>query len=450
MKWENFTAGKVAEFECKAGKQQSIYWDGKTPGLGVRVTAKGSKSYIFETALNGKTIRLTIGDVRTWPLDTQWRTDKATGKRKEFQRGAQAEATRLKALTDQGIDPRQVIADAAAAKEAEAAALTQAQARESVTLGTAWNEYIDATKPQWGNAHLHDHMRAMQAGGEKRARSNKLTVPGPLASLAVLRLVDLTPEIVTAWAKVEGATRPSRARNALTLLSTFLNWCAVHPIYRAIITSNAAQNKEAKRLLGKPKKKDDALQREQLQAWFAAVKQIGNPIISGYLQALLMTGARPNELINLRWADVDFQWNSLTIKDKVDGLRVIPLTPYVAHLLASLPRRNEWVFSSRTAASGHLVEPRIAHDKACDVAGVNVTLHGLRRSFASLCEWIEMPAGIGAQIQGHKPQGVREKNYIRRPLDLLRMWHVKIEKWILEQAGIEQPQAGQVGLRVVA
>jgi integrase len=77
-----------------------------------------------------------------------------------------------------------------------------------------------------------------------------------------------------------------------------------------------------------------------------------------------------------------------------------------------------------------------------------MTLHGLRRSFASLCEWIEMPAGIAAQIQGHKPQGVREQNYIRRPLDLLRMWHVKIEAWILEQAGIEFI-AEKPGLQVV-
>lgn len=59
-----------------------------------------------------------------------------------------------------------------------------------------------------------------------------------------------------------------------------------------------------------------------------------------------------------------------------------------------------------------------------------------------------MPAGIAAQIQGHKPQGVREKNYIRRPLDLLRMWHAKIEAWILEQAGIEFVP-DQTGLRIV-
>jgi len=66
-----------------------------------------------------------------------------------------------------------------------------------------------------------------------------------------------------------------------------------------------------------------------------------------------------------------------------------------------------------------------------------MTLYGLRRSFATLSEWIEAPAGIAAQIQGHKPSGVREKHYIRRPLDLLLMRHVKIEAWILNEAGIQ-------------
>jgi len=433
MKRENFTAARVAGFKCAPGKKQTIFWDGKTPGLGLRVTAAGAKAYIFETRLNGQTIRMTIGNPRNWAIGD-----------------AQAEASRLKVMTDQGIDPRQVKAEATAAKEAQAAALVMQDAREVITVGMAWNEYIAAMKPAWGALHLHDHVKAMQAGGEKRTRSHKLTAPGALASLATVRLVDLTPELVTEWAKVEGAKRPARARNARTLLSTFLNWCAAHPTYKAIVTGNAAQNKEAKKHLGKPQKKNDALQREQLPAWFAAVKQIGNPVISCYLQSLLLTGARPNELITLRWQDVDFQWNSMTIRDKVEGLRVIPLTPYVAHLLAALPRRNEWVFSSPTAASGHLVEPRIAHDKACAVAGLDVTLHGLRRSFASLCEWIEMPAGIGAQIQGHKPQGVREQHYIRRPLDLLRMWHVKIEAWILEQADISFDAEAKPGtLRVV-
>jgi len=120
-------------------------------------------------------------------------------------------------------------------------------------------------------------------------------------------------------------------------------------------------------------------------------------------------------------------------------------------LLASLPRRNEWVFSSPSAESGRLQEPLKPHKNAMQAAGLPpFTLHDLRRSFGTLAEWCEVPVGVVAQIQGHKPSALAEKHYRRRPLDLLRMWHTKIEGWILEQAGIEQPGEGQApGLRVV-
>lgn len=105
----------------------------------------------------------------------------------------------------------------------------------------------------------------------------------------------------------------------------------------------------------------------------------------------------------------------------------------------ALPRRNQWVFSSPTAASGWLTEPRSGHNKALTAAGLPaLSLHGLRRSFGTLAEWVECPAGVSAQIMGHKPSAIAEKHYRRRPIDLLRSWHVKIEAWILEQAGIKQ------------
>ena len=432
------TAGRIAGFECPKDKPQTFLWSNDPLGLAVRAYPSGAKAFIFQAKVKGQTMRLTIGDVKAWGIAK-----------------AEAEARRLQILIDNGNDPRQVKADKAAAqvaaiqaKEAEAAALIALQIRESVTLGMVWPEYIAARKPLWSELHLRDHEKVMQAGGAKRTRSHKLTEPGNLATLATVRLIDLTPERVTEWAKDEATKRPTRARLALRLLRAFLFWCARHPTYKAIVTTNAAQSKDARESLGKATVKHDVLQREQLPAWFAAVKQIGNPVISAYLQALLLTGARRNELAALKWEDVDFQWNSISMHDKVEGLRVIPLTPYVAHLMAALPRRNEFVFSSPTAATGGIADPSIAHRKACAVAGLDMTLHGLRRSFATLCEWTETPAGIAAQIQGHAPQGVREQNYIRRPLDLLRMWHVKIEAWILEQAGIEFVPV-QAGLRVV-
>ena len=168
---------------------------------------------------------------------------------------------------------------------------------------------------------------------------------------------------------------------------------------------------------------------------------------------MLLTGARPGEVIALRWEDVNTQWHGLTIRDKVEGERNIPLTPYVANLLAVLPRSNQWLFSSATSKIGHITEPNTVHSTACTVAGLEgLTLHGLRRYFKSLTEWLEMPAGVVAQIMGHKPSATAEKHYTVRPLELLALHHNKIEAWVMEQAGIafDPATAGAGSLRVVA
>jgi integrase len=448
MRWlvkkVKFTAGRVEEFNCEDGKNQSFLWDTTSPGLGLRVTANHAKSYIFQSKLNGATIRLTIGGSRTWDISK-----------------AQVEARRLKVLIDNGQDPRKVKADAVAAErtarnalEGEAAAEQEKRLRESVTLVDVWPEYIadriSTREAGWSEHHIAAHRKMIQEGGQPRKRSSKLTTAGPLWPLSKVRLVNLTTERVEVWAKEEAKIRPSSARLAWRLLKAFMNWCASQKAYSNLVTTNPTKSARARESLGKEKRRHDVLQREMLLPWFDAVRKIGNPVISAYLQVLLLTGGRREELAAVKWADVNFQWCSIKLSDKVEDFRMIPLTPFVAQLLANLPRRNEYVFSSPTSESGHIAEPRIAHNDAVAAAGLpKLTLHGLRRSFASLSEWIETPKGIAAQIQGHAPQGVREQNYIRRPLDLLRVWHVKIEAWVLEQAGLEITPL-QAALRVVA
>jgi len=50
-----------------------------------------------------------------------------------------------------------------------------------------------------------------------------------------------------------------------------------------------------------------------------------------------------------------------------------------------------------------------------------------------------------AQIMGHKPSATAEKHYTVRPVDLLRVWHNKIEAFILEQAGVTFDRAATPG-----
>jgi integrase len=402
------------------------------PQLALRVT-KGAKAFIFETRLSGKKLRTTIGAASTWDIEA-----------------ARGEARRLQTMVDQGIDPRDAKAEQAEKKEAKRTEREAQKAeadRQKATVGNAWAQYLEARRPRWGDAHYQDHLKLARPGGEPtRKRGGGVSNAGPLASLMPLRLSDLGPEQIQTWLEGEAAVRPTASALAYRLFRPFLNWCSERPEYRGLADPSAVLTRDVRESVPAPQVKADCLQREQIKPWFDSVRQHANPVIPAYLQTLFLTGARREELATLTWDKVDFQWSSLTIRDKVVGERTIPLTPYVATLLAALPRRNQWVFSSPTAKSGRIQEPRIAHNRALEAAGLApLTLHGLRRSFGTLAEWVEVPTGIVAQIQGHKPSALAEKHYRRRPLDLLRQWHTRLEEWILAEAGIVQPSVESVG-----
>lgn len=424
----SFTAPKIKALECQKGKSQTIYWDTRTPRLGVRITPTGNKAFIFQTWFNGTNLRTTIGDVDIWSIDK-----------------AQAEARRLKVLIDQGIDPR--------IEKAKSQAKSKASRLKGIKGLIVWEEYIKARQHQWGDRHKADHIDMVRKGGQKITRGLKKGQPktkqkGILLDLLSLPINEITKEKILPWLKKEVKARPARARLALSALRAFLTWVGDQNDYKALVDTTAC-DRLTKELPPK-QAKDDCLQKEQLKTWFRGVRKINNPVISAYLQVLLLTGARRNELATLEWADVDTQWHTARIRDKVEGNRTIPLTPYVELLINNLKRENKFVFSSLTAQSGRLTEPRKAHQVIIEEAGIpNLSIHGLRRSFGTLAEWVECPAGISAQIMGHKPSAIAEKHYRRRPIDLLRAWHTKIEKFILDEAGIPQPKQGEKCLRVI-
>jgi integrase len=426
------TAGAIDRLSCPDGKGQAFLRDTKAPGLRVRVTAAGAKSFVFEGKLDRQTIRRTIGDVRAWTLPN-----------------ARAEANRLRVLLDGGKDPRALDREAAAAR-VEA---TKQAALADVTVGDAWAAYLAARKDSWGARHYADHEKLAQQGGKETMRGTRgrgKTQAGPIYPLLSLRLVDLTPEAVEAWAAKNGQERPTYGRLAWRCLRAFLQWCSEEKAYSSLVPVNSAKTRKARESFGKASQKRDVLLREQMPAWFASVQKLPSSTLSAYLQALLLTGARRGELLRLKWSDVNQQWRGMTIRDKVEGDRQIPLTPYVAKLLYALPCINEYVFASQVKKKAHIADPNGGMADACAAAGLSgLTLHGLRRSFKSLTEWLDIPAGVVAQIMGHKPSATAEKHYTVRPLDLLRVHHEHIEAWMIEQAGLP-PVKAEEGARLQA
>lgn len=419
-----FTIGRVREFECPSGKAEAKLWDSDVKSLILRARPSGRKSYFFQGRLNSKMIRIKIGDVSDSGVTIE---------------DARNTALKYQKLVSEKKDPRLDIQRTIKQEEQERVE----KAKRGILVEQAITDYIEANRSEWSASHLNDFLKSTQR--TKRGRD------GILFSLRDLKIEELTSARLLNWLKLEKRHRPTAAAKGYRLLRAVFYWANGQDKYRGTFKPEQLfNNSDIRKALPKPKARTDSLQKQMLAFWFDSVRAIDNPAISACLQVLLLTGARREEVLSLKWSDIDFQWDSIRIKDKVEGERVIPLTPYVGSLLVHLPKRNEWVFSSSTSETGRLVEPYKAHAAALEQAELpKVSIHGLRRSFGSLSEWVECPVGVVAQIQGHKPSATAEKHYRVRPLDLLALWHNKIEKEILGFAGIEQPEIGEEGLRVV-
>ncbi|MDI1260253.1 integrase family protein [Aquabacterium sp.] len=425
-KAHDLTAGLIERLACPADKAQAFLRDIQSPGLRVRVTTSGAKSYVFEAKLNRQTIRRTIGDVRAWSIE-----------------GARKEANRLRVELDRGEDPREV----EKAKAADKAARLAKTAAQAVTVGDLWPTYLAEGKPkrrdEWKPRYLVDLQNMASAGGEKKKRGAGLTRPGPLFPLLALPLVAINEDTLKAWHDKEARTSKHQAARALMMFRGFLRWCASKPEHRGLVDADAGKAPALLESLPSMKRRTDALESAQVAGWWSGVEQLGNRTASVYLRALLLTGARREEMAALKWEDVDFRWRKLTIADKVDATRTIPLTPYLAQLLATLPHvkladgtRSPFVFAS-VSKTGRIADTRNSHGKALQSAGIEgLTIHGLRRSFSLLGEAAGAPAGAIAQVMGHKPSATAE-GYRPRSVDALRPFLAQIEAHVLALAGVQ-------------
>lgn len=441
----NLTPGVIERLTCPPGKVQAFLRDSEAPSLRVRVTAAGAKSFVFEAKLNRATIRRTIGDTKDWSIAK-----------------AREEARRLAVLVDGGTDPRELERQ----QEAErAAAIVEAEA-QAVTVGEVWTRYTGEGRPKrraaWKPRYVAD-MAAMTApGGVPKKRGKGLTLPGHLHPLLSWPLASVTEDRLAEWFATESKRSVHQATRALMMFRGFLRWASARPEFRELVNRDVGRAPAIIESLPPAERRTDALELAQVPGWWAAVERLPNRTASLYLRALLLTGARREELAGLRWEAVDFRWRKLTIADKVGDTRTLPLCPFLAALLAALPKGMDaegnpspFVFAS-SGKAGRLTDPRAAHERALSEAGVgHLTLHGLRRSYALLGEAAGAPAGAIAQAMGHRPSAVHE-GYKPRSIDALRPYLERVERFIVEAAGVSfdfdkaaQAEPGRPALRVV-
>lgn len=122
---------------------------------------------------------------------------------------------------------------------------------------------------------------------------------------------------------------------------------------------------------------------DEEQRLFAIVK---DPIDRAKIEVALDTGMRAQEQWQLKWGDIDFRQEILTVRDSKSGEgRHIPINANLLQILRSLPRRldNPYVFCGRKAGERVTDKPK-NWEKWLAAANIqNFHWHDLRHTFAS-------------------------------------------------------------------
>lgn len=137
-------------------------------------------------------------------------------------------------------------------------------------------------------------------------------------------------------------------------------------------------------------KKERFLTNTEFQRLGASLKRAlnngTNPYAIFALKLLLLTGCRKNEIVSLKWADIDFDNHVLNLQDSKTGAKQVYLSEAAVNVFKDIPRINTCPFvfpsSCGTKPYGGLqkVWNRIRNDADLD----EVRIHDLRHSFASI------------------------------------------------------------------
>ena len=103
------------------------------------------------------------------------------------------------------------------------------------------------------------------------------------------------------------------------------------------------------------------------------------------LRLLMLTGCRRNEILTLRWEDVDLEHDEIRLRDAKTGARAVPLSPTARQVLTSLIRQpeNPWVIFGR-GRGARLSNLNATWGVVRKNAGLeDVRIHDLRHSCAA-------------------------------------------------------------------
>jgi integrase len=369
------TDRSVAALKPKAHRYE--VWDGQ--GFGVRVTPRGTKSWIWLYRHKGKPRRLTLGNYPALGLaDARLRL-----------------AEERKKL-DAGLDPGEIIVQA---KRAERQAETVAELAECYLEG-------------WARKHKRS------AGEDERTlRKDVFPAWGSRKAKDIKR-----KDVIALLDRIEGRGAPIQANRTLAVIRKMFNWAMVRPP-------------------GKETQRDRVLSPSEIACFWAGLNEARmSETVRLALRLQLATAQRRGEVIGAEWKEFDFDESVWTIPGEKSKNRLphrVPLSPFALRLL-DLVKANaghsHWLFPSPRGdkpITGRAVDHAVRNNR--EIIGIeNVTPHDLRRTAASHMTSMGISRLTVSKLLNHAESGVTavydRHSYDAEKRQALEAWGRRLEK----------------------
>jgi integrase len=389
--------------------------DANVPGLAVRVTDKGRRTYVLIRRYPGSKnpAPRALGEVGAITLDQ-----------------ARAKARHWLDLIRRGIDP------SAEEEQARLAALRKQE-----------NSFIAVAEEYLRRAVTGRQRKAKVVERELRREFIARWNSRPITSITrhdVLAVIDAAVD--------RGATY--QAHNLLGHIRRLFNWAISRGLYG--LEHSPCDRMKPKDVIGKKVLRKRILKDPEILALWYASEKLGCPYGPIY-RLLLLTGQRKSEVAGARWREFDLEkrlWTIPAERMKMESAHVVPLTDDAIAILKSLPtfKKPDYLFSTtfgRTSVNG-FSKNKARLDKAmlAELRAVNpdaelpaFVVHDIRRSVRTHLAALPIAPLVAERVIAHAKQGIdRTYNlyeYLPEKTHALELWAARLR-------GIVAPAADNV------
>ena len=378
-------------------KGRKLHQDNEVKGLYVRVTPTGTKSFVTYKWIERKKVWTTHGQYPSMTI-----------------KQARSRARTVLNVISEGINPNKLNSDSLAKHE--------------ITLQKVFDDYC-LSKHNIKTSTMKNYVSIFDNYLNDWKKK-------PLGEISRDMIEQRHRDIGYGTSKFIGKDSPTRANTTMRLVRALFNYAIGQyedSKGEPLFVHNPVVRLTSRKVWFKEKIRQDTVRNYDLKKWYDGVMKLplqddnvyidtSAEVVRDFLIFVMFSGLRRNEVLEMKWSDIDFRNHSFTLEDtKNNESHSLPLNFKLDEVLER--RKNDsdnpYIFQGKKP-NGYLHPPKRQLARARKLVGFHFTNHDLRRTFETMANRLNLSNYTLNKLINHKNSKTITGRYIVLEIDDLR------------------------------